>query len=77
MEQEISIEEIMQKIKDEAARRKSSAGAEADSNAGSGGVQTGTGSEASYMKNKGVRLFIPLLPPAFDAAGSFFLTFPS
>ena len=51
MEQEISIEEIMQKIKDEAARRKSSAGAEADSNAGSGGVQTGTGSEASYMNS--------------------------
>ena len=51
MEQEISIEEIMQKIKDEAARRKSSAGAEADSNAGSGGAQTGTGNEASYMNS--------------------------
>ena len=51
MEQEISIEEIMQKIKDEAARRKSSAGAEADFNAGNGGVQTGTGNEASYMNS--------------------------
>jgi O-antigen chain-terminating methyltransferase len=54
MEQEISIEEIMQKIKDEVSRRKSLTGAETaetDFNQSGGGVQITSGNELSYMNS--------------------------